>query len=80
MILREINVHYHVWEYNILRISKFIYQTSESFKDGQLSVYLNGLKLEKGVGKDYTELSNNQIQFEYEIDVNDIVSVEFIKR
>ena len=82
MILRKLDWHYHVWEYSIERKSPIIYQTSKSFKEGQISVYLNGLKLEKGAGKDYIELLNihNQIQFNYEIDVNDIVSVEFIEK
>lgn len=77
MILRKLDFHYHIWK-TPTRISDKVYETDPAFNAGQLTVYLNGLKVKNG--SDYTEISDTRIEFTYVIDVNDIVSFEYIKK
>lgn len=48
--------------------------------DGSAKVYLNGLRQQKGAGKDYIEVSPNKIEFSYVPEVGDILLVDYIKK
>ncbi|MHA1754543.1 MAG: hypothetical protein ACTSYR_03390 [Candidatus Odinarchaeia archaeon] len=47
---------------------------------GSLKVYLNGLRQQKGVGKDYIEVAPDKIEFSYVPEVDDIILVDYIKK
>ena len=49
------------------------------FVGGTVRVYLNGLRQQKGVGKDYVEVAPNKIQFAIALDVDDILLIDYIK-
>jgi len=56
------------YDYNIVGARDGIntnYSTSSNFVTGTTRVYLNGVRLTRGVGYDYVEVSNNQITLDY---------------
>lgn len=47
---------------------------------GTIRLYLNGLRQQKGVGEDYTEVDPNNIDFEIVPEVDDIILIDYIKK
>ena len=52
---------------------------ANNLKIGSARVYLNGLRQQKGVGKDYVEVSPNKIDFSYVPEVDDILLIDYEK-
>lgn len=52
---------------------------AETFDSNTVAVYLNGLRLQRGVGKDYVEGPGNTITFIIAPDAEDIVLVDYVK-
>ena len=50
------------------------------FSSGTVKVYLNGLRQQKGAGKDYIEVSPDKIDFDIKLDIDDILLVDYIKK
>ena len=46
---------------------------------GSSKVYLNGLRQQKGIGKDYIEVLPNKIEFSYVPEIDDILLIDYIK-
>lgn len=46
---------------------------------GTMHLYLNGLRLQKGVGKDYIETAPNKITFTVAPLIGDIILADYIK-
>jgi hypothetical protein len=58
-----------------------VYQTQNVFYAGTLTVYLNGIKLLPGIGRDYEILPNNQgFVMNYAPLVGDIVDVSYFRQ
>ena len=53
---------------------------ANTFYVESVKVYLNGLRQQKGLGKDYIEVSPNKIEFNYIPEVDDILLVDYIKK
>jgi len=52
---------------------------SANYVPGTVKIYLNGLRQQKGSGKDYDETLPNQVTFVLAPEVNDIAVAEYIK-
>ena len=52
---------------------------AETFDSGTVAVYLNGLRLQRGIGKDYVEGPGNIITFLIAPDEEDIILVDYVK-
>jgi hypothetical protein len=55
------------------------YTLSENFKPNTTRVYVNGLRMLIGEDRDYKELQENKIQFNYSLDSEDTVMVDYLK-
>ena len=53
---------------------------ANALREGTAKVYLNGLRQQKGAGKDYIEVSPNKIEFTYIPEVDDILLIDYIKK
>jgi hypothetical protein len=53
--------------------------TPDTFKTGSTKVYVNGIRITMGSGADYTEVSNNSIQFTYSLLATDTVIIDYLK-
>jgi hypothetical protein len=68
------------YDYNITGIKNGAntnYSTSSNFITGTTRVYLNGVRLTRGVGYDYIEVSNNQITLDYFPVPSDTLIIEY---
>jgi hypothetical protein len=68
------------YDYNIVGARDGIntnYSTSSDFVTGTTRVYLNGVRLTRGVGYDYVEVSNNQITLDYSPVSSDRLIIEY---
>jgi hypothetical protein len=68
------------YDYNIIGARDGIntnYSTSSNFVTGTTRVYLNGVRLTRGVGYDYVEVSNNQITLDYSPVPSDRLIIEY---
>lgn len=52
---------------------------ANNYVAGSIAVYVNGLRQQKGVGKDYIESAANQIQLAVIVAVDEIIIVDYIK-
>lgn len=52
---------------------------ASTFVTGTVKVYLNGLRQQKGAGKDYNETGSNEITFSIAPEIGDILLVDYIK-
>ena len=55
------------------------FTVANDFVLDSMKVYLNGLRQQKGSGKDYIEVGPNKIQFSTAPEVGDIVLVDYVK-
>lgn len=56
-----------------------IFQSSVGFFANTTRLYKNGVRLQRGAGYDYVELSSNQIQFSIAPDSGDLLTLEYIR-
>ena len=56
-----------------------IFQSSVAFYANTTRLYKNGVRLQRGAGYDYVELSSNQVQFSIAPDDGDLLTLEYIK-
>lgn len=59
--------------------STILFTISNNFITGSMKLYLNGLRIQKGAGKDYVETAPNQITFAIAPLVDDIILADYIK-
>lgn len=59
--------------------SNTIFTISSNFVSNSTRVFLNGVRMQMGVGNDYIEVGTNQIQFTSAPDAGDIIVVDYIK-
>jgi len=52
---------------------------ANAFDEGSVAVYMNGLRQQGGIGKDYVEGPGNIITFIIAPDVEDIILVDYVK-
>jgi len=55
------------------------FDLNSNFSTGSVRVFVNGLRIQKGAGKDFIEVSPNQIEFNYLLEIGDILLVDYIK-
>lgn len=70
------------YDYNITGVKDSvnkIFVTSNNFIAGTTKVYVNGLRMTRGVGYDYTETGVNQITFASALDNGDLILIDYIK-
>lgn len=60
--------------------SNTIFNTSYNYESETIEVYLNGLKLRRGISNDFDELSNDEIIMSYSPLVGDVLTVNYIKK
>ena len=53
---------------------------ANDFSNGTIGLYLNGLRQQKGAGKDYIEVAPNKIDFVIKPDIDDILLADYIKK
>ena len=52
---------------------------ANNYVGGTIKIYLNGLRLQSGVGKDFEKLAPNQIVMSFAPEVGDILIADYIK-
>lgn len=62
------------------RITSRIYETDNEFEPNYIDVYVNGIRVEQGINKDFHVISDKQIEFYYDLDVDDKVKAKYIKK
>lgn len=59
--------------------SNTLFTISANFVSNSTRVFINGVRMQRGVGNDYVEVGTNQIQFTTAPDSGDIIVVDYIK-
>jgi hypothetical protein len=58
---------------------KTLFDIGNNYVSGTMMVYVNGLRVQKGIGNDYIEVGNNQIDFSYVITVTEKIWIDYVK-